>query len=147
MCFLPICRKRPLFMWRYMRVRLNISQIRIQDTPGFSNAIYNIVLSRPTTVFHQPLLSTQSSITLNQLLSTLACVFSHCFLHESICNSNAFNRNAEKHLLLMNWGLILTIRQCRCFCSKHLQHASVLQLKEKLIQRERELLECSVLKV
>lgn len=40
----------------------------------------------------------------------LGCV-SHCFTYVSIYNSNAFNWNAEEHLLLMHLGLILTIRQ------------------------------------
>lgn len=107
--FLHICRKMPWFMWGHMHVQLSISQILLQNRPGFSNAIYNKALSRPTTVFHQRAFNSKLHNTKSTHMH-LGCV-SHCFTYVSIYNSNAFNWNAEEHLLLMHLGLILTTRQ------------------------------------
>lgn len=125
--FLHICITTLWFMWGKMHIELSSSQILLWDRLGFSNAIYNNALSRPTTVFHHPWLSTPSSITLNQLICTLG-VFHTVFLMWAY--SNAFSWNAEEHLLLMLWGLILTIRQvlCHFLIANPYSNASVLEL-------------------
>lgn len=124
-----------------MCVQLNISQILIHDTPGFSNAKYNIALSRPTTVFHQPLLSTLSSITLNQLLFTLG-VFHTVLLMRVFVTATPSIGMQRNICCWWTEAWFGQLDKLGVFCSKRFQHSSVLQLKEKLIQRERAVRMC-----
>lgn len=85
-----------------------------------------------------PLLSTLSSITLNQLLFTLG-VFHTVLLMSTATPSVGMQRNICCWWTEAWFG---QLDKLGVFCSKRFQHSSVLQLKEKLIQRERAVRMC-----